>query len=98
MLYIFIYIIVLIFLHARMPDLSGKRPHRQVGLGRMVMLGSLGGVMVSTLAHNKRCGFNSHPRCTIYHFHHPLSHDTGSMTRILCKLNTIWLLNVPCVL
>ena len=30
-------------------DLSGKVPHRQIGVGRMVTSGSLSGVMVSTL-------------------------------------------------
>ena len=31
-------------------DLSGKEPYRQVCLGRVVALGSLGGVMVIALA------------------------------------------------
>ena len=31
-------------------DLSGKQPHRQVGVDRVVTLGSLSGEMVSTLA------------------------------------------------
>ena len=31
-------------------NLSGKEPHRHVALGRMVTSGSVGGVMVSTLA------------------------------------------------
>ena len=35
-------------------DLSSKEPHRQVGVGRMVTSGSLGGIMVSTLARNAR--------------------------------------------
>ena len=35
-------------------DLSGKEPHRQVGVGRVMTSGSLGGVMVSTLARNAR--------------------------------------------
>ena len=30
-------------------DLSGKEPHRQVGVGRVVTSGSLGGVMVSVV-------------------------------------------------
>ena len=33
-------------------DLSGKAPHREVGLGSMVTSVSLGGEMVSTLAQN----------------------------------------------
>ena len=35
-------------------DLSGKEPHRQVGMGRVMTSGSLGGVMLSTLAQNAR--------------------------------------------
>ena len=35
-------------------DPSGKEPHREVGVGRMVTSGSLCGVMVSTLARNAR--------------------------------------------
>ena len=35
-------------------DLSGKEPHRQVGVGRLVASGSLGGVMVSPLSRNAR--------------------------------------------
>ena len=34
--------------------LSGRNPHRQVGVGSMVTSGSLGAVMVSTLAWNAR--------------------------------------------
>ena len=34
-------------------DLSGKKPHMQVGVYRMMISGSLGGVMVSTLARNE---------------------------------------------
>ena len=35
-------------------DLPGKEPHRQVGVGSMVTSGSLGSLMVSTLAQNAR--------------------------------------------
>ena len=35
-------------------DLSAKTPPRQVGIGRVVTSGSLGGVMVSTLARSAR--------------------------------------------
>ena len=33
-------------------DLSGKEPHRQVGMGIVVISGSLHGVMFGTLAQN----------------------------------------------
>ena len=33
---------------------SGKEPHRQVAVGRVVTLGSVGGVMISTMALNAR--------------------------------------------
>ena len=36
-------------------DLSGKEPHRQVGVGMVGISGSLGGVMISTLAWNAKC-------------------------------------------
>ena len=35
-------------------NLSGKEPHRQAGIGKVVTSGSLGDVMVSTLAQNAR--------------------------------------------
>ena len=35
-------------------DLSDKEPRRQVGVGRVVISGSLGGLMVNTLARNAR--------------------------------------------
>ena len=35
-------------------DLSGKEPHRQVGVSMVVTSGSLGGVMVSTLDQNAK--------------------------------------------
>ena len=35
-------------------DLWGKEPHKQVGVGRVMASGSLGGVMVSTLTWNAR--------------------------------------------
>ena len=52
--------------------------------------------MFSTLAQNARIvGFDSHSRHTISHFYH--THNTGAMPRILCKLRTVCLLNLPCV-
>ena len=35
-------------------DLSGKESHRQGGVGKVVTLGNLGGIMVTTLAWNAR--------------------------------------------
>ena len=35
-------------------NLSANEPHRQIGVDRVVTLGSLGGVTVSTLAQNAR--------------------------------------------
>ena len=35
-------------------NLVYKEPHRQVGVGRVMTSGSLGGVMVSTLAQNSK--------------------------------------------
>ena len=35
-------------------DLSDKEPHRQVGVGRVVTSGGLGGVIVSILSQNAR--------------------------------------------
>ena len=35
-------------------EFSGKEPHREVGVGRVVISRSLGGVMVSTLVQNAR--------------------------------------------
>ena len=49
-------------------DLSGCKPHRQVGIGKVVTLGSLGSVMVSALAQNAK-DIGSSP--TLSHFHHP---------------------------
>ena len=67
-------------------DLSGKEPHRQVGVAKVVTSGSLDGVMVSPLAQNhKRCGFDSHSRCNISHFHHPHDNSLLSMQINTCN-------------
>ena len=51
-------------------DLSGKEVYI-VGVGRVMSSGSLGGVMVSTLAQNAReGGFDSSSKHNISHFHH----------------------------
>ena len=42
-------------------DLSGKKLHRQVGVGRMVTSGSLGCIMVSTLPQECRRDVGSIP-------------------------------------
>ena len=51
-------------------DLSVKRPHTQLGVGRVMTSGPLGSVMVC-----KRSGFEYHSRHNISHFHRYL-HDT----------------------
>ena len=56
-------------------DLSGKEPHRQIGVGRAVISESVGGQMVITLTKNSQIGgFDSHSRHNVSHFQHP--HDT----------------------
>ena len=40
----------------------------------------------------QKYGFDSNSRHNISHFHHP--HDTGAVTRILYKLQAVWLLNL----
>ena len=47
--------------------------HRLVGMGIVVTSEILHGVVVSTLAWNARCGFDSCSRDNISHFHH--THD-----------------------
>ena len=57
-------------------DRSGKDPHRQAGVDRVVISGSLGVVMVSALTWNARNMGSSPPLGTIFPiFHH--THDTG---------------------
>ena len=58
-------------------DLSGKKPHRQVGVGKVIATGSLGSVMVREFC----------SRCNVCHLHH--SDNTGAVTRILYKLYTV---------
>ena len=72
-------------------DISDKELHRQVGVGRVVTSGSLGGVMVCTLVWNARdvgstpaLDFSSTPTIMV------------AMTMILYKLCAI-LLNLPWV-
>ena len=72
-------------------DLSGKEPHRQVGVGKVVTSRSLGDIMVSTLAWNAR---DVGCRLNISLFHHP---NNTALTRILYKLCTVWLLSLPCI-
>ena len=47
-------------------DLSGKEPHRQVGVVRMATTWNIGSVMVLTLTQNAR---DSHSRHNISYFH-----------------------------
>ena len=60
---------------------SDKDPHRQFGMTS----GSIGGVMVSTLASSTR-DVSLNPARNFPHFNQP--HDTGVLTRILYKLCT----------
>ena len=57
-------------------DLSGKEPHRQIGMVSIVIdirePKWCNGY--HTTLEGKRCGFDSHSRCIISHFHH--THDT----------------------
>ena len=49
-------------------DLSGKKPHRQVGMDKVIESRSLGSKMVRILAWNgKKFGFKSCPMCNISH-------------------------------
>ena len=74
---------------------QAKRQIDSEAMDMLVTSGSLGGPMVSTLAENvKDMDSILFSRC-IYHFHH--TNNTGAITRILYKLQTEWLLNLPCV-
>ena len=53
-LYYIIDAIIYIIIYISMIFLPGKGPHKQVGMGRVVTSGSLGGVMFRTLAQNAR--------------------------------------------
>ena len=61
----------------------------------MVILGSLGGEMVSAQARNARCGFDYHSRCNVSRYLY--LRDIGSVIRILYNLCAVWSLNLPCV-
>ena len=76
---------------------SGKEPYRQVGVGKVIRSGSLGGVMVSTLARNARdmgliaslgaiFSIFYHPHNIGCHGHNPV-YDTHCMVGepTLCK-------------
>ena len=53
-------------------DLSNKVPHRPVGMAMVMTSGSLGWIMVSTLAWNARGGgFEFCSMFNISHFDHP---------------------------
>ena len=75
-------------------DLPVKEPDRLIGVDRVMTLGSLGDISVSTPA--QRCGFDSCFKCNISHFHHPF--DPGSMTRIIDMLSAVCLLKPLCIL
>ena len=61
-------------------DLSGKELHKQVGMGKEVTSGSLGGVIVNMLALNpNNLRFDSCSKCNISCFYH--THDTGCHDR-----------------
>ena len=78
-------------------DLSGKEPHRLLGMGRVVTSGILCGVMLSTLAWNARCQFDFCSWSDISHFHHRPPMTLVDVTMILYMLHPVWLLNLPCV-
>ena len=56
-------------------NLSGKKLHREVGVGAVVASGSLGGVMVSTLAWNARDVGSIRPLGTILHYYKHLKNS-----------------------
>ena len=66
-------------------ELPGKEPHKHVGVGSMVVTGSLGPACM-------RCGFDDHSRHIISHFHH--THDNALHPRNIVKpfwnLSQIW--------
>ena len=77
-------------------DLSGKEPHRQVGMDSMVTWEGLGGEIISTLAQNAR-DVGSIPTLGIIFpiFITPMT--LVAVTMILYKVSVVWLLNLPCV-
>ena len=77
------------------PDLSGKEPNRQVGMGKVVTSGSLDDQMLSTLAPNAR-GEGSNPSLgEIFHIFITTMMPV-SVTWTTLKLRTVWLLNLLC--
>ena len=67
-----------------------------VGTVMVMTTGSLGGVMVSTLVQNA-IDVGSIPTLGAVFPIFVSPHDIGAVTRILYKLCTVWLLNLPCV-
>ena len=73
-----------------------NKPHIQVGMGRVVTSGSLGSVMVSTLAQNVRDVDSIPTLGTLFLLF--ITHMTlVAVTMILSiQLCAVWLLNLPC--
>ena len=77
-------------------DFLGKEPHRQVDVDSVVTSGSLGGVMVSTLAWNASDVDPIPALGAIFPiFITPVT--LVAMSMILYKLHAVWSLNLPCV-
>ena len=77
-------------------DLSGKEPHRQVGVGSTVTSRSLGGKLVSTLARNVR-DVGSIPVLSAIFSIFVTPTTLVAVTRILYMLCVVCVLNLPCV-
>ena len=73
-------------------DLSGKAPHRQVDMDRVMTLRCLGGLMVITQARNARDVVSHLGMIFPIFIMPPPTPMTGVMTRILYKLIAVWLL------
>ena len=78
-------------------ELSGKKLHRQVGIGRVVTSGNLGGVMVITLTRNAR-DMGSIPTLSVLFRILTNLMMLVAMTKIMYKVHSVCLLNLPCVL
>ena len=77
-------------------DLSGKGPHKKVGMGSMLTLMSLNGRMVCALAGNAR-GMDSIPALGAI-FHKFIIHTTRvAVAMILYKQHAESFLNLSCV-
>ena len=76
-------------------ELWGKELYRQVGVGIVVISGSLCDAVLAQWLGMPGTWVESRSRHIISHFCD--THDTGSMTRILYKLCTVWLFNLPYV-